>query len=442
MTGNAYKEWYDDVSLTNGGYPLFAEKSPVYELTVNYVYDDGSEAMPSVVLYLEEGQAYDVDSYIINGYSTDDIEYTGVMPANDLELRVIYSKNETFDGSVSELSSSSSEAESGQIYSVSSTADLTALAEYVNAGKNTSGVTFKQTASLDMTDVSFTPIGTESAHFEGTYDGNYKEISGMTYTGGADYSGLFGYADNACFENMYLSGTYSGGNYTGGIVGYAENSSIDNVVLSELTVAGGNYTGGIIGYAVSSSVNASSVDGSVSGSSYVGGIAGAISNTDVKNVSNNSIVTGGSYVGGTCGNALSGEIINCYNLGTVSSTASNAGGIAGAVDSVEIENCYNAGSISGSSNVGSLAGTGTESVTSNYYLEGTASASVGSGSEGTNIVFTSETIDDITEGLNSWIESANTSGLYKWYVGDESIYPVFGALDNDWLTDYSVSRVH
>ncbi|MCC8173915.1 MAG: hypothetical protein LIO65_05930 [Odoribacter sp.] len=439
VSSNAYKEWYDDVSLTNGGYPLFAEKSPVYELTVSYVYEDGSEAMPSVVLYLEEGQAYDVDSYVINGYSTDDIEYTGIMPGYDVELRVIYTKDDVFDGTVSELLSSGAEAESGQSYSVNNTADLTALAEYVNTGKNTSGVTFKQTTSIDMTDVEFTPIGTESTPFEGTYSGNYAEISNLSYSGSADYSGLFGYAKNAVFDNIYLSGTITGGNYIGGFVGYAENSNIDNITLTELTVLGSNYIGGIAGCAVSTTFNLSSVDGNISGSSYVGGIAGSLDNSVVKNVSVSGTVTGNSYVGGISGNTLSGEILNSYNLGTVgSSTASNAGGIVGAADSAIVENCYNAGEISGTSNVGSLAGVGNENVTANYYLEGTASASVGSGSEGTNNSFTSDTIDDVTDSLNAWIEAANTAGLYKWYVGDESIYPVFGVLDNAWLTDYSV----
>jgi hypothetical protein len=59
---------------------------------------------------------------------------------------------------------------------------------------------YKMTADIDMSSVSFTPIGTSSSAFKGTFDGDGHEIKNLSISA-SDSSfaavGLFGYAKGA-----------------------------------------------------------------------------------------------------------------------------------------------------------------------------------------------------------------------------------------------------
>lgn len=79
------------------------------------------------------------------------------------------------------------------------------------------------------------------------------------------------------------------------------------------------------------------------------------------------------YIGGICGSVNSGEIINCYNKGTVSASTSsngNLGGICGIINgSGNIKNCFNSGFVSGL-NVGAICGNeGNGNIENCFYLE-------------------------------------------------------------------------
>ena len=78
-------------------------------------------------------------------------------------------------------------------YQINNASDLQQLATNVNNGTNYSGKYFLQTADINMQGVAFTPIGTGSNQFMGTYDGDSKKISGLTISSSYTYAGLFGY---------------------------------------------------------------------------------------------------------------------------------------------------------------------------------------------------------------------------------------------------------
>ena len=120
------------------------------------------------------------------------------------------------------------------------------------------------------------------------------------------------------------------------------------------------------------------IDGSVTGKRYVGGIAGTNAGT-IESCKNAASVQGsgsdGRYVGGIAGESSSGsQIINCYNVGTISSARTRKGvclgGIAGNVPSAKIIYCYNAGGINTESttNYGAIAGFGYNVSISNCYF--------------------------------------------------------------------------
>ena len=132
-------------------------------------------------------------------------------------------------------------------YEISTAKQLTALASYVNGGKNCSGITFKLTDDITLTE-DWTAIGSSSSkYFAGTFDGNNHKISDLSINNKtAGYQGLFGYVSGATIqdvtlENVSISSTNTTG-YVGALVGYATGGIITNCDLSgNVQVEGKKY---------------------------------------------------------------------------------------------------------------------------------------------------------------------------------------------------------
>lgn len=61
-----------------------------HKLSVNYVFEDGSEAAPEYVSELAEDESYSVVSPAVEGYYTDTLKVEGVMGDDDISFEVIY----------------------------------------------------------------------------------------------------------------------------------------------------------------------------------------------------------------------------------------------------------------------------------------------------------------------------------------------------------------
>lgn len=210
---------------------------------------------------------------------------------------------------------------------------------------------YKLANDINLESVEFTPIGSSSSSFKGTFDGAGFEIKGLSvYNPTSNYQGLFGHTTSAKICNLSVSGSVTGYESVGGIVGYASSTTVENC-CSAVTVVGEDY--------------------------WVGGIAGDANYSTVINCYNTGSVTGKTSVGGIIGYSTgSNEVVNCYNRGALSSNDSFAiiGGIIGTAtydSSSKITNCYNAGSISISNydTVGGIVGYSGSSnqVSSCYY---------------------------------------------------------------------------
>ncbi len=288
------------------------------------------------------------------------------------------------------------------------------------------GLSEKYGADISGAEVSWMPIGSSGAPFQGTFDGGDFAISGLYINSDVDHQGFFGYlGGGGTIQNLAVSGTVSGRYQVAGIVGDNYGGSVINCV-NYCTVTGATFAGGIAGgnagnetltstvqgcvnYGTitctkASSGNAGGIVGSSSGSNilidgctnygavacasgttygYIGGIAGMNYGT-VTNCANeeSAQVTGGELysIGGVVGYNYS-EITNCCNLGTLSMAdgieAAYIGGVAGlsyqkgypteTSAPSRIENCY--------SDTGSVvAGAQENSVFSSYYLADTETA--------------------------------------------------------------------
>ena len=120
-------------------------------------------------------------------------------------------------------------AAEGQV-EISSAEELIALANGDLAGS------YIQTADIDLTDQAYSPIGTLSAPFTGTYDGNGYQIDGLKIESDRQYQGLFG-VNNGTIRNVVLGGNcyVEGSAFVGGIAG--RNNGIIEDCICDAKVA-------------------------------------------------------------------------------------------------------------------------------------------------------------------------------------------------------------
>lgn len=223
------------------------------------------------------------------------------------------------------------------------------------------------TKDIDMSSIAnFAPIGTETASYTGTFNGNGHSISGLSVSG-SDYVGLFGYVNGATIQSINLcdSQITATGNYAGGIVGFATGAAkIENCSTNKIGIDAANsrHIGGIIGHGevltkISNCTNTSTLAGIYN----VGGIAGSLEGGSITNCGNSGdlpAIWANGCVGGIVGFTSAGQISTCYNTGKVTG-ASNAdvGGIVGLFkSSFSISDCYNVGDVHGGQLTGGIAG--------------------------------------------------------------------------------------
>ena len=254
-------------------------------------------------------------------------------------------------------------------YTVTSAEGLKNIAELVNGGKTDINITLDK--NIDLTGKEWTPIGTSSSSYTGTFDGGNHTISGLTVTGSDEYAGLFGYigkdggtVKNVVLENVQITSDYQYG-YVGGVAGYSrgniENCSVSGSVSSRCTA------GGVVGQQFGGSITLCGSSATVKGTGEVGGVAGKTDNSatltacyatgnvtferastintfaggvvgfngtgsilTAGNVTGTGTGTGSCYVGGVTGDNASGTLTACYHAtGTVSGPDGATGGVTG-----------------------------------------------------------------------------------------------------------------
>jgi hypothetical protein len=308
-------------------------------------------------------------------------------------------------------------------YLISNATQLASMATNVNNGTE-SDKAFKLTADIDLSSVcsessgtSWTPIGSSTNAFTGTFDGDGHKITNLYISSSSTYQGLFGYAGNAAtdggatLENFTVEGSVTtSGDYAAGVVARLAGDSTITNVGSSVTVSGGDGTGGIVGMTYGG--------GYYSSGSYTSTISGCY---------NKGAVTGSNYVGGIVGELSTYfTITDCYNTGAITASGTGysayAGGIAGRYSSssyssgntVTMQRVINVGTVTATttSSWGSATATpilgsyydyySTRAFSDAYYLEGCAANSdpsyVGSTSktqaELNDATFVSDTLGD------------------------------------------------
>ncbi len=233
---------------------------------------------------------------------------------------------------------------------ITTAAQLAEIAAMVNAGRletflfNDSNATvyLQMGADIDLSGYGenwndgkgWVPIGSDVNPFKGSFDGGGKTITGLYINDSAlDYAGLFG-----CVN--------------------AYSSSVHDMGLTGVSINARNYVGGIAGTTSAHEVKVYNcvVSGSVKGHDGVGGVVGLFYGSLGNCLSACNITATGGDAGGVAGMAgLNSRINACYAIGTVSGGI-NVGGVAGLLYNSVTDCAALNPSVSGSSNVGRMAG--------------------------------------------------------------------------------------
>jgi hypothetical protein len=256
---------------------------------------------------------------------------------------------------------------------------------WISQNSSSWGSSFIQTADIDASSTKlldngsgFTPIGSESTNFTGTYNGNGHVISHLYINrSSTSYVGLFG----------FLYGTFN----------------IHNLGIINASITGYNYVGGIAGYTQSKlttdSITRCFVSGNISGRCYVGGIIGMSANlyySHIRYCYSSANITASYYAGGIAG--LSSSFVKyCYNTGKINCSYESGGLFGGQSGIGTLNYGYSTGVVTAGSSSGALVGLldGTEEGA--YYLYWNTETSGQSNAIGSN----TNGVSTLTYGLTT-----------------------------------------
>lgn len=250
---------------------------------------------------------------------------------------------------------------------VATVGHLEHLAAMVNYGYDFAGKEILQVNDLELrgsAENPWTPIGSETAPFRGSYNGNCHTISGLYVKGtGNDPVGLFGAAEDATIACLDIKDSTFQGGVVGAVAGcitdcgLVDCCTLDNVTVTVTAESGS--AGGIVGMAVASDVcqiGFCSSQAQVSSPVFDGRIGGIIGSSTGRNLQVVACRSSGpvTYVGedtiyvtagGILGYSGGGYVIQCFSTADVKcGDRGYSGGIVGASKgSTTIQSCYATG---------------------------------------------------------------------------------------------------
>ena len=335
--GWEFVEWTGDINSSQTSVELIMDSDKkvaavfeevMFDLTINITGNGTVNINPDLDEF-EPGTLVELTAVPSDGWEFDQWEGdltgsenpTSITMVNSAVITVLFTERETvFSGG---------DGSSGNPYQVSTSEQLQTIGEFVDSH-------FIQVSNINAGSTSgwngsqgFSPIGSSSNPFTGTFNGNEFEISGLTIDrDGDDYIGLFGFTGNA---------------------------QINNVRLVNVNIIGEDIVGGLAG-TNNGQIRNSYVTGFVSGDEMVGGLVGINNGQITNSYSEASVVGDDDHIGGLVGiNGSNGEITNSFASGNVEADDAETGGLVG-TNNGEISNSYSTGNVTGDESVGGLVG--------------------------------------------------------------------------------------
>ena len=397
--------------------------------------------------YTENGNAITCwEANVVPGY-----EITKLMANNDNKERTLSSGITPVAGKFYNITLNYDKGytDDGQgNYTVTSAEGLKNIAELVNGGKTDINITLDK--NIDLTGKEWTPIGTSSSSYTGTFDGGGHTITGLTVTGSDEYAGLFGYigkdggtVKNVKLENVQITSNNQYAN-VGGVAGYSrgniENCSVSGSVSGNSNSNGtSNCVGGVVGQQYGGTITECTSSAIVDGTNEVGGVVGL---TNYGATLTACYATGdvtaerdprnNTYAGGVVGFNGVGTLTACYATGNVTGTGTGSGsiyvgGVTGDNASGTLTACYHAaetvsgpdGATGGVTGRNYDANVGIPSITACYWQNNQAQG-IGNNQAGTT--------DGTTQVDGDWTDAMNAMNRALQNAGSEWRYELTGEL--------------
>jgi hypothetical protein len=171
----------------------------------------------------------------------------------------------------------------------------------------------------------------------------YNEGEGWEPIGDAS-AGFLGNFDgnNHTINNLYINRPETD---NVGLFGYIISNVINNVKLEDVNVIGQNYVGGLVGMNNQGTIFSSNSIGNIYGiGGVIGGLVGYIELGEITNCFSNSVVTGRNSVGTLIGSGFQSIVVESYSTGSAIGEES-VGGMIGLDESGTFENCYSLSNI-------------------------------------------------------------------------------------------------
>lgn len=104
---------------------------------------------------------------------------------------------------------------------------------------------------IDLSGVSYVPLGSDAAPFSGSFDGNGKKIINLTINSGSNMA-LFAYTNGGTIKDLSIeNANITASSYVSFLIGYAQNGTkINNVLVGGTINSSGAQIGGLVGFAV------------------------------------------------------------------------------------------------------------------------------------------------------------------------------------------------
>lgn len=329
---------------------------------------------------------------------------------------------------------------------ISTAAELSALAEKVNAGDAYSGKTVALVSDIDLSEVEWAPMNT----FSGTFDGNGFTISGIELNNTAEtagyYGGLFVVLSGATVQDVEIIADIATGGWAGILAGLVDaNSNVTGVITHGSVIGAGKSTSvaGLCEYVRSSTISgcvnyadvtsndvfddgSNDPEGEIKVSQYAAGIACEVAGSTISGCRNEGDITatpkeghlGGTYIGGVAAYIKNGSTLeDNKNYGDITVTSGLYCEVGGIVGNVVSESAIDGGENSVISNINNGAVNAKSDDTYVGGIIGGGYAIYGSYAGGFILRFT-ENVNNgnitITPALDGAFEFVSAGGLIGW----------------------------
>lgn len=330
----------------------------------------------------------DIKLYAVDN---EDVIYDTDIKGGTLEAGKLYTLNKT----MSEKIFWQGEGTQAAPYKISNVKELFALKEWMDfLGKGTDNLHFQLQSPIDMNNswIRFEAV------FNGVFDGNGKTISNLKYDSGSN-AYIFRYlSNNSTIKNLTISGSITNVSSNTGGIAQTNNGTI--IGCTNLVDIQGQYSvGGIVDFNFGNIIACVNKGKLICSGPNVGGIAVAVNS--------------------------GGQVIGCYNCGTIEASGADNSGIVGGVISSLMGNgsviaCYNTGELIGYV-PGNISGNVRDSSTiKNCYWSGNAYGAIGSGDSSDATLENCNVVTDwsaVIGAMNTALENAGVN--YRYILNED-----------------------